>query len=118
MKKISEVQKRNIQRKRRVKGKIFRGGISAPRLSVFKSNKHIFVQVIDDMKRVTLASAGDNEIKGDKQRMELASELGKLIAKKATEKKVKKVIFDRGRYNYHGIVKAIADGAREGGLKF
>ena len=119
MKRISESQQRNMLRAGRVKAKIFRGGITRPRLSVSKTNKHIFLQVIDDIKGITLVSAYDKEVKGkDKKPMEIAVEVGKLIAKKALEKDVKKVVFDRSRFNYHGIVKAIADGAREGGLEF
>jgi len=119
MKKVIINTKRATQRKERVKAKIYRGGVTRPRLSVSKTNKHIFLQIIDDLKGVTLASASDKEIKGkEKKRVEIAAELGKLIAARAQEKKVKKIVFDRNKYNYHGTVKAIADGAREGGLEF
>src|SRR3989339_1053079 len=118
MKKVIESDKRNALRKQRVKARIFRGGINHARLSVFKSNKHIFVQVIDDIKEKTVASASDFEIKGkDMKRMDVAKEVGKLIAKKALDSKIKKVVFDRSRFLYHGIVKAVAEGAREGGLE-
>jgi len=117
MKKTELSKKKSDQRRGRVKAKIYRGGISAPRLSVSKTNKHIFLQIIDDLKGITLVSAYDKEAKG-KTGMEVANEMGKIIAKKAGEKKIKKIVFDRNRYSYHGIVKAIADGAREGGLQF
>lgn len=117
MKKISISDKRNQLRKNRVKAKITQGDIKHPRLSVFRSNRHISLQIIDDIKRTTIVSAKNSEIKGkDKKRLEIAFELGKLIAGKAIEKKLKKVVFDRNRYLYHGVVKAVADGAREGGL--
>ncbi|HRY60304.1 MAG TPA: 50S ribosomal protein L18 [Patescibacteria group bacterium] len=119
MKKISTQDQRNILRKNRVKAKIQRGGITRPRFCVSKTNKHIFLQIIDDIKGVTLVSASDKDVKGkDKKKIDIASELGKIIAAKAIEKKIKKVVFDRNKYNYHGIVKLIADGAREGGLEF
>lgn len=89
-----------------------------PRLCVFRSNKHIYAQIIDDEKGITLVSASDLELKSKKNRIETAFEVGKLIAKKALEKKIEKVVFDRSRYKYHGRVKSLAEGAREGGLKF
>lgn len=119
MKKILLKEKKKILRKQRIRAKIFRGGITRPRLSVFKSNKHIFLQVIDDAKGVTLVSASDKELKGkSKKKIEAAYEIGQLIAKKAQEAKIKKVVFDRNKYAYHGIIKAVAEGAREGGLEF
>ena len=119
MKKVLDTIRKSDQRKGRVKAKIHRGGISRPRLSVSKTNKHIFLQIIDDIERKTIVSASDEELKAKgKKRMEIASELGKLIATKSLAKKVKKIVFDRNRYAYHGIVKSIADGAREGGLEF
>lgn len=89
----------------------------APRLSVFRSNKNIEVQLIDDSVFSTIVSANSREVKA-KTKTEAAFELGKLIAKKALDKKVEKVVFDKGGYRYHGRVKALAEGAREGGLKF
>ncbi|MGH6871180.1 MAG: 50S ribosomal protein L18 [Rhizomicrobium sp.] len=91
------------------------------RLSVFRSGKHIYAQVIDDMQAVTLASASSNE-KGEKvakaYNVEAAKAVGKKIAERALAKGVKQVVFDRGGYIYHGRVKALADAAREGGLEF
>lgn len=120
MKKTSIADERKQLRKDRVKGKIHRGGITRPRLCVSKTNKHIFLQVIDDISGKTLVSAYDKEVGAgkNKKRIDIAREIGGLIAKKALEKKVKSVVFDRNRYNYHGIVKVIADSAREGGLEF
>lgn len=119
MKKVLVSEKRKALRKNRTRAKIFRGGINRPRLCVSKTNKHLFLQIIDDIKGITLASIYDNEIKmKDGKRIDIAKEMGKKIAEKAAEKKVKKVVFDRGRFAYHGIVKTIAEGAREGGLEF
>ena len=103
-------QIKKIRRHQRIRAKIF-GTKERPRLSVFKSNKHISSQLIDDDKGKTLAAASDLKSK-------TAFEVGKLIARKAKELKIEKVVFDRGGYRYHGRVKAVAEGAREGGLKF
>ena len=96
---------------------------NALRLSVFRSNKNIYAQVIDDTKSVTLACAStlDKDLR-DKLKtgadVNAASEVGKLVAKRAADAGVKKVIFDRGGYAYHGRIKALADAARESGLRF
>ncbi len=108
--------KSRIHRRRRVRVKIF-GTAKRPRLSIFRSNKSIYAQVFDDAKGKTLASAKLSEIKKAKNSAEGAKELGKLIAKKCKEVKIIEVIFDRGGYKYHGKVKALAEGAKEGGLK-
>ena len=92
------------------------GGVNRPRLSVFRSNQHIYAQIIDDKKKVTLISQSDNGLKGIKS--EKAYLVGKNLAKAALSKKIKKVVFDRGGFLYHGRVKALAEGAREGGLEF
>ncbi|MGB9706700.1 MAG: 50S ribosomal protein L18 [Microgenomates group bacterium] len=91
------------------------------RLAVFRSNKYIYAQIIDDEKGHTLVSASDLSDLGDLgnlSNLEKAKEVGKILAKKALEKNIKYVWFDRRRYKYHGRVKALAEGAREGGLKF
>ena len=91
------------------------------RLAVFRSNKYIYAQIIDDEKGYTLVSASDLSDLGDLgnlSNLEKAKEVGKILAKKALEKNIKYVWFDRRRYKYHGRVKALAEGAREGGLKF
>ncbi len=111
--------KREIRRIRhkRIRTKIF-GTVQTPRLCVFRSTKYIYVQLIDDEKGKTIAVVSDKEIKSKLNGINKAREVGKLIAEKAAEKKIKKVVFDRGGYQYHGRVKSIAEGAREGGLKF
>lgn len=113
-----EKQRKRITRHKRVRGKVF-GDSQKLRLSVFRSNKHIYAQLINDEKGKTMLSANDKEIKEKvKTRTDMAKEVGKLIAKKALSEKIEKVAFDKGGYLYHGQVKALADGAREGGLKF
>ena len=97
------------------------GTTDRPRLSVFRSIKHITVQVIDDSTGHTLAAASSTEQKGKAAtggNVAGAKEIGKLLAQRATEKGIKKVVFDRGGYLYHGRVKALADAAREAGLEF
>jgi len=106
---------KKIRRHKRVRAKI-KGTNKIPRLCVFRSIKHIYAQLIDDDKGKTLASADDAGIKGSK--VEIAEEVGKLIAQKASEKKIEKIVFDRAGYKYHGRVKSLAEGAREAGLKF
>ncbi|MDP2664250.1 MAG: 50S ribosomal protein L18 [bacterium] len=106
-------------RQRRIRAKIS-GTKERPRLSVFRSSSHIYAQLVDDSKGKTLASVKDLEIKkkGTKGKVELAREVGRLIAEKAKGLKIEKIVFDRGGYSYHGKVKALAEGAREGGLIF
>lgn len=97
------------------------GTASKPRLSVFRSNKDIYAQLIDDEKGVTLASASSRkkDMAGEKaNKVDLSKKVGTAIAKKSEELGIKEVVFDRSGYLYHGRVKALADGAREGGLKF
>lgn len=106
-----------LKRKRRVRAKIS-GSEKRPRLSVFKSLSGIYVQVINDSKGKTLASASLGEIKKAKNDAMGAKEVGKLIAKKCEAKKIKEIVFDRSGYQFHGKVKALAEGAREGGLQF
>ncbi len=94
------------------------GTATRPRVSVFKSNKGIYAQLIDDDKGVTLASASTKEIGKTALNVEIAKEVGKKLAENAKSAGLETVIFDRGGYPYHGRVKALAEGAREGGLKF
>jgi large subunit ribosomal protein L18 len=91
---------------------------SEARLTVFRSNKHIYAQIIDDLKGKTLVSVSEKDIKTEGNKTLRAQEIGKAVAQKAKTKKITKVVFDRGSYKYHGRVKALADGAREGGLQF
>ncbi|MDD6309163.1 MAG: 50S ribosomal protein L18 [Clostridia bacterium] len=96
------------------------GTAQRPRLNVFRSLNHIYAQIIDDEKGVTLAAASslDKEFEGYGGNVDAAREVGKLVAKHAVEKGIKAVVFDRGGYIYHGRVAALAEGAREGGLEF
>jgi len=94
------------------------GTSERPRLSVFRANKHIYAQLIDDESGKTLASASSADIKAKDKKTGISAAVGKLIAEKASGKNVKKVVVDRGGFAYHGRVKALADGGREGGLDF
>ena len=112
----------NAQRQKRhtrVRGKVS-GTSERPRLNVFRSGTNIYAQIIDDVNGVTLASASslDKAIEGYGGNVTAASAVGKLIAERALAKGIENVVFDRGGYLYHGRVQALAEGAREGGLKF
>jgi len=120
MKKTDAKQLGRARRHRRVRRKIS-GTADRPRLSVFRSNKHIYAQLIDDREGRTLTSASSAEKElslAGKGKSEAATEVGRVLAKRAREKGVEKVVFERGGNLYHGRVKALADGAREGGLVF
>lgn len=118
MNKQKQKKEKLERRHRRVRAKI-EGTAKRPRLNVFRSNTGMFLQIIDDENNKTLASASSKEIKDAKKtKTESAKALGLLIAEKAKKAKVEEVVFDRGGYLYHGRVKAVAEGAREGGLKF
>jgi large subunit ribosomal protein L18 len=132
-------QEKRDRRHKRVRAKVS-GTSKVPRFCVFRSNKHIYGQLIDDEKGKTIMSASDTDLPKLKQKkpspaksgtadgkekkierkakIAKAYEVGKMIAKKALEKKIKKVVFDRGGYKYHGRVKAVAEGARDAGLVF
>jgi large subunit ribosomal protein L18 len=145
-----EKQEKRYRRHKKIRAKVF-GTADKPRLCVFRSEKHIYTQLIDDEKAKTIVEASDLELKEDKSSFRpfaaarefkknrgtkiekakegeeskpssspvaKAREVGKLIAKKAEDLKIERVVFDRGGYKYHGRVKAVAEGAREGGLKF
>ena len=113
--------KKISKRKRRVRAK-FVGTDNRPRLSVFKSNREIYAQVINDERGITLISSSSKAVaeskKKGKTRKEIATLVGEEIGKKAKKKKISKVVFDRGPYAYHGQIKELAEGARKGGLKF
>ncbi len=128
--KTESKQKKRLRRHKRIRAKVS-GTIKQPRLCVNRSSKHIRAQIIDDEKGKTLVAASDQELKSKttvkeqkdkkeikKGKIAIAYKVGKLIAEKAIKKKISKVIFDRGGYKYHGRVKSLAEGAREGGLKF
>jgi large subunit ribosomal protein L18 len=105
-----------LHRKRRIRAKV-NGTAKKPRLAVFRSLTNIEVQLVDDVKGATLLHSHSKNLKV-KNNIDGAKAIGKDIAKKAIAKKISQVVFDRGGYKYHGKVKAVADGAREGGLKF
>jgi large subunit ribosomal protein L18 len=115
---VKTVEQRS-RRRRRIRQRI-RGSAGRPRLSVFRSSKHIYAQIIDDDQGHTLvaASSRDLSVKGSHKTKEIAGMVGKLLAERAKEAGVQRVAFDRGGYLYHGRVKALAEGAREGGLAF
>ena len=108
---------RRLKIKKGVRGKIY-GTSERPRLSVFRSNKQIYAQVIDDTTGKTLAAASSMKFEGNAAKIEVAAKVGEMIAKSAQEAGVQTVVFDRNGYLYHGRVKQLADAARNGGLKF
>ena len=119
---ITKLDKNSVRQKRhaRVRAKLS-GTEARPRLNVFRSSKHIYAQLIDDVNGVTLASAStlDKELSlASTSNIEAAQKVGELVAKRAIEKGYKSVVFDRGGYLFHGRVKALADAARENGLEF
>lgn len=119
---ITKLDKNAVRKKRhgRVRAKVS-GTAQRPRLNVYRSNQHIYAQLIDDVNKVTLASAStvEKDLNLDSTgNVEAAQKVGELVAKRAIEKGVKEVVFDRGGYLYHGRIKALADSAREAGLEF
>lgn len=121
------INKSRIQQRLRIKSRIvkkIRGTTERPRLTVYRSLNHMYAQIIDDSQSKTLVSASSlttdlkTELKGAKGQKEIAKRVGIFVAKKAVAKNLKRVVFDRNGYLYHGVVKSLADGAREGGLEF
>lgn len=117
------MQLTKLKRRKRIHGRVRRrisGTPERPRLNVFRSNKHIYAQLIDDVNGVTLAQASSFEaaVANEGNKTEQATAVGKLLAERAGGNNIETVLFDRGGYLFHGRVKALADGAREGGLKF
>jgi large subunit ribosomal protein L18 len=121
------ITKNKVENRRRVKTHIrlkISGTPERPRLTIFRSLKHVYAQIVDDQSGKTLVAVSDisKEVKGQmkdvKGQKNLAKQVGAMAAKKAIEKNIKEVVFDRNGYVFHGVVKAMADGAREGGLKF
>ena len=110
-----ERQRRHARVRRKISGTS-----ECPRLCVYRSNKNLFVQIVDDVKQTTLVSAStlDKEVKTKHANKEAAKEVGALVAKRALEKNIKTVVYDRGGYIYHGVVKELAEAAREAGLEF
>lgn len=116
IKKVNRNEAR-LRRHSRIR-KTLSGTATTPRLNVFKSNKAVYVQLIDDVNGVTLASSSSTELKLAGNNIEVCTQVGADIAKKAVGLKIEEVKFDRGGYQYHGKIKALADAARENGLKF
>ncbi len=115
---MSAKQEKRIRRHKKIRINMH-GTKDRPRFFVFRSNQHIYVQLIDDVTMKIIMSASDKDIKSkNEKKSDIAKQVGKLIAKKASEAKIEKVVFDRGGTFFHGRVKAVAEGAREGGLKF
>ena len=114
-----DTNRQRKKRHRRVRSKI-EGTTERPRLNVFRSEKHIYAQIIDDSKGVTLCSASslEKDFDGSGSNKDAAKKVGKLIAERAAKEKLENVVFDRGGYLYHGRVKELAEAAREGGLNF
>ena len=122
MLKKSKLKNKRHRRKRSIRKNIF-GTPQRPRLTVYRSNKHIYAQIIDDIAGHTLASAStiDSEAPDDieeLEKIEQAAKVGEMIAERAQDKGIEKVVFDRNGFRYHGRIAAVADGAREGGLEF
>jgi large subunit ribosomal protein L18 len=117
MNKNSQKKAKRQLRRNRVRS-VVSGTTARPRLSVFRSAAHIYAQLIDDATGKTLASASSKDLKTKAAKTDQSGEVGKALAAKAKEKGIVKVVFDRGGYQYHGRVKALAEGAREAGLEF
>ena len=119
---VNQKDKNKMRQKRHLRVRMnIAGTASLPRLNVYRSNKHIYAQIIDDEKGVTLvsASSNDKELKlANGSNVEAAKQVGAVVAKRALEQSITAVVFDRGGYLYHGRVQALAEGAREAGLKF
>lgn len=117
---MSQIERNNRLKKlrqKRVRSRI-RGTAERPRLSVYRSNRHIYAQLIDDVARITIIAVSDHELEKAKSKIEAAKFVGVSLAKKAKVKKIVKISFDRSYYRYHGRVKQLADSAREAGLEF
>ena len=114
---MQKIHTNNSKKRRQLRVRSKAKGTSLrPRLTVYRSNKHIYAQIIDDSKAITISSANDKSSKGTK--IEKASNVGKTVADAALKKGIEKVVFDRGSYAYHGRIKALAEAAREAGLNF
>ncbi|MDR1421050.1 MAG: 50S ribosomal protein L18 [Treponema sp.] len=119
LKKMVEKDRRRLKRKVHIRKRIC-GSAERPRMTVVRSNRSLSIQIIDDAKGHTLASAStlEKDLRGIKANLEGAGQLGEIMGKRLLEKNIKSVVFDRNGYLYHGIVKAMADGARKAGIEF
>ncbi len=114
----TSIREARARRKRRIRGRI-EGTTERPRVSVFRSNRAIYAQIVDDVAAATLVAARSAEVDGaGLKKAEVAKRVGELLAQRAKDKGIERVVFDRSGYLYHGRVKALAEGAREGGLVF
>ena len=109
--------RKRLRNKARIRKKIF-GTKEVPRLNVFRSGKHIYAQIIDDLNQTTWLACSSLGLKGQSKAVDTAKKVGEMIGKQALDNKIKQVVFDRGGFIYHGRVKALAEGARSAGLKF
>ncbi|GIL17998.1 MAG: 50S ribosomal protein L18 [Oligoflexia bacterium] len=116
-KRTADRQAARLTKKVRIRKKVT-GTAERPRLCIYRSGKHMYAQIIDDVKGATVVAASSLTVKTDKSGKDLATLVGKEVAKLASTKGIKSVVFDRNGFIYHGRVKALADGAREGGLSF
>jgi len=116
MKQKSTKKEKRIRRHKKIRANIS-GTKTKPRISVFISNKHIYVQAIDDTKGVTIASVSDQDLKKKSKKLELSTEVGLALAGKLKKLNIKSAVFDRGGFQFHGRVKNIADGLKEGGIQ-
>ena len=115
---IIATRKKRIRRQRRVRNRV-QGMPDRPRLTVFRSNKGIYAQVVNDLEGKTIVSASSQEVKeSGLKKSQMAGKVGELLAGKAKEKNIDRIVFDRGGYLYHGRVKALAEGVRKGGIEF
>lgn len=119
IRKLVEKDRKRLKRKVHIRKRIT-GTVERPRMSVFRSNRSLYVQVIDDAAGATLASAStlEKDLKDVKRNVEGATKLGEIMGKRLLEKNINTVVFDRNGYLYHGVVKAIAEGARKAGIQF
>ncbi|MBT7552849.1 50S ribosomal protein L18 [bacterium] len=118
MKNVNKVKKAKFFRRQRRTRASMTGTAVKPRLSVFRSLMHIYVQAIDDVNRVTVSSVSDKDIKEKGKKVDIAAKVGELLGKKLADKKITEAVFDKGAYKYHGRVQALADGIRKGGINF
>lgn len=119
MNRLEQKCRRRVRRKKHIRKAVF-GSAARPRMTVFKSERYLYVQVIDDQKGHTLAAASnlEKDLRKIKSNKAGGEELGQVIARRLKEKKIGMVVFDRNGYSYHGVVKSIADGARKAGIEF
>ena len=114
---VKKSSNERAKRHKRVRRKVV-GTPERPRLNVFRSSKHIYAQIVDDVARATLAEASSLQISEELSGKEVAARVGQMIAERATKKNIKRIVFDRSGYLYHGRIQKLAEGAREGGLDF